>query len=181
MRPTPAFSRLLIFLIPLTFTWKLVAEPAALYDTQGSVTRFLSAHDFDVSEQTPVGAISIVRATRGDCNMVVADASSDGAKRYIMDHVARTMDRHFIVFRGKIHDGQPTWLIITQDWWARFLRKLGISRSQASPIMVAATFSCRAERLPWAKMSDESRSAPGAGSNLRAAGAVTATPAGQRR
>jgi len=155
VRPTPAFSWLLIFLIPLTFTWKLVAEPPALYDTQGSVTRFLSAHDFDVTEQTPVGGISIVRATRGDCSMVVADASSDGAKRYIMDHVARTMARHFVVFRGTIYDGQPTWLMITQDWWARFLRKLGISRSEAPPIVVAATFSCSAERLPWAEVSIE--------------------------
>jgi hypothetical protein len=154
VRPTPAFSWLLIFLIPLTFTWKLVAEPAALYDTVGSITRFLSAHDFYVSEQAPVEGTPIVRATKGDCSMVVADASSSGAKRYIMDHFARTMDRQFVVFRGDVYDGQPTWLTITQEWWATFLRKLGISRSQAPPIVVAAASSCAAERLPWERMSD---------------------------
>jgi len=120
---------------------------------QGNIARFLTIHNFYVIEQTPVDGVPIVRATRGDCSMIVAEASPDGARRYVMRHLATTMDQRFVVYRGNIYDAQPTWFTITQDWWTRFLRRLGISQSQASPIMVAATYSCGAERLPWAELS----------------------------
>ena len=154
MKPTPAFSRLLFLLIPLTFTWKLVAaEHQALHDPQGNIARFLMSHDFDVKKETPVYGVPIVRATKGDCHMIVGEASPDGTTRYIMYQIARTMDQHFVVFRGTIYDEQPTWLAITEDWWGRYLRKLGISRSQALPIVIAASYSCGAERLPWTELS----------------------------
>src|SRR4051812_31692314 len=129
MRPTPAFNWLLILLIPLTFAWKLLAEPPALHEMQEKIVRFLTIHKFDVTEQTLVGGATIVRATRGDCRIIVAEASPDGSTRDIMRHVATTMDQSFVVFRGNIYDEQPTWLTVTQDSWTRSLRKLGISQA----------------------------------------------------
>jgi hypothetical protein len=156
VRPTPAFKWLLIFLIPLTFTWKLVAERPAPHEMQGHIVRFLMIHNFSATEQTLVEGVPIVRATMGDCSMIVAEALPDGSTRDIVRHVATTMDQHFVVFRGKIYDEQPTWLTVTQDSWTRFLRKVGIPQLEAPPIIVAATCSCGAERLPWAELSGAS-------------------------
>jgi len=126
---------------------------------QQNIRRFLENHNFHVTEQTPVDGVPVVRATRDDCSMIVADMSPDGATRYVMGQLARAMDHSFVVYRGNIYDERPTWIAITEDWWARAFRKLGIARSQASSIMVAATRSCAAERLPWAELSSE-RSGP---------------------
>lgn len=162
MKPTPAFKWLLIFLIPLTFTWKLVATENQASDElqpkilQQNIGRFLENHNLHVTEDTPIDGVPVVRATSGDCSMIVAEVSPDGATRYVMGQLARAMDHSFIVYRGHIYGEQPTWTAITQDWWARALRKLGIARSQASSIMVAATRSCGAERLPWAELSASS-------------------------
>ena len=153
VRPTPAFSWMLILFIPLPLTWKLVAGHPALHEMQGRIVRFLTTHNFDVTEQTLAGDFPIVRATRGDCSMMVAESSPDGSTHHIMRHVAKTMDQSFVVFRGHIYDEPSTWLTVTQDWRARFLRKLGISQAEAPPIMVAATCSCGAERLPWTELS----------------------------
>jgi hypothetical protein len=153
VRPTPAFKWSLIFLIPLTFTWKLMAEHPPLHEMQGHIVRFLIIHGFNVTEQTLVESVPIMRATKEDCSMIVAEASPDGSTRDVMRNVAATMDQHFVVFRGKIYDEQPIWLTVTEDWWTRYLRKVGISQPEVPPIMVAATSSCAAEQLPWVELS----------------------------
>ena len=132
MRLTPAFNWLLILLIPLTFSWKLVAEPPAVHETQGKIARFLANQGFEVTEQSLMDGLPVVRATAGDCDMLVAEASPDGRD------VTTTMDRSFVVFRGHVYDEQPTWLTVTQHLFIEFLRKLGIPQAEA-PIMVAAT------------------------------------------
>jgi hypothetical protein len=90
-----------------------------------------------------------MRATKGNCSMIVVEASPDGSTRDIMRHVAASMNRQFVVVRGKIYDEQPIWLTVTEDWWTRFLRKIGISQVEAPPLMVAADLSCATEQLPW--------------------------------
>ena len=149
----PAFNWLLILLVPLTFTWKLMVEPPALHEMQGKIVRFLTIYSFEVTEQSLLDGLPIVRGARGDCRIVVAEALPDGSTRDLMRHVATTMDQFFFVFRGEIYDEQPTWLTATQDWWSRHLHKLGMARAEAPPIMVAATRSCGAKRLPWAELS----------------------------
>ena len=145
VRLTPAFNWLLILLIPLTFSWKLVAEPPAVHETQGKIARFLANQGFEVTEQSLMDGLPVVRATAGDCDMLVAKASPDGRD------VTTTMDRSFVVFRGHVYDEQPTWLTVTQHLYIEFLRKLRIPQAEA-PIMVAATHSCGAERLPWVEL-----------------------------
>jgi len=148
---------LLIVLVPLTFSWKLVAQPPAADETLGNITRFLAKQRFKVTEQPLVeGASTAMLATKGDCNMLVAEAAPEGSLRnLIRRHVTTAMDRPFVVFRGRVYHEHPTWLMVTQHWWMAFLRKLGISHAEAPPIMVAATQSCAAERLPWAQLWSE--------------------------
>ena len=154
VRPTPAFKWSLVFLIPLTFTWKLVAQYPASHEMRGRIVQFLTIHGFNVSEQTLVESVPIMHATKGDCSMIVAEASADGSTRDVMRHVSATMDQHFVVFRDKIYDEQPIWLTVTEDWWSRYLRKVGIAQQpEVPPIMVAATHSCAAEQLPWVELS----------------------------
>jgi hypothetical protein len=153
VRPTPAFNWLLILLIPLTLAWKLVGRPPALHEMQGKIVRFLMIHNLAVTDQTLVDGVPIVHATRGDCHIIVAEGSPDGSMRDVMRHFAAEMDRSFVVFRGNLYDEQPTLLTVTQDWSARFLRRLGIFQAESPPIMVAATPSCEAERMPWAELS----------------------------
>jgi len=133
----------------LTFTWKLIVEGESADKTTESLRQFLTAHGFEVRAETPVNGVEILRATRDDCRMIVAEASPDGAARYVMPRLATTMDSRFVVYRGKVYDGQSGWLTMLEGWWARTLRRLGASRSPTMPILVAATRSCAAERLAW--------------------------------
>ena len=153
VKATPTFKWLLILLIPLTLTWKLLPEPPASREMQGHIVRFLAIHGFDVTEQTFVERVQVVHAIKGDCSMILAEASPDGSTRDVMRHVGATMEQHFVVFRGKIYDEQPVWLTATEDSWTRYLRKLGISQPEMRPIMVAETRSCAAEQLPWLELS----------------------------
>jgi hypothetical protein len=153
----PAFNWLLILLIPLTLSWKLMAEPPAANETQANIARFLAKQKFKVTEEPLVGgAWTVMRATKGDCSMLVAEASVDGSMRNLIRRDVRTsLDRSFVVFRGHVYHEHPTWLMVTQHWWMGLLRKLGMSHTEAPPIMVAATRSCGAERLPWTQLWSE--------------------------
>jgi hypothetical protein len=153
VKTTPAFKWSLILLIPLTFTWKLLPESPATYEMQGHIVRFLTAHGFNIVEHTFVGTVQIVHAIKGDCSAILAEASLDGSTRDVMQHVDPMMDQHFVVFRGKVYDGQPVWLTATEDSWTRYLRRLRISQPVMPPVMVAESRSCAAEQLPWAELS----------------------------
>jgi len=154
VRLTPAFNWLLILLVPLTFSWKLVAERPAVPEMHGKIARFLAKQRFEVTEQSLMeSSWTAMRATRRDCSMLVAEASLDGSMRNIIRrHVTTTMDRPFVVFRGGVYHEHTTWLMVPQLWWIGFLSKLGIPHAEAPPIVVAATHSCGAERLPWAEL-----------------------------
>jgi hypothetical protein len=47
---------------------------------------------------------------------------------------------------------QPTWLTLTEYWWSKSLRKLGLARRAAPVIAVSATASCG---LPWDELSSQ--------------------------
>jgi len=151
---TPAFKWLLIVLIPLTFTWELVAEYPAGHEKPGKIARFLTNQGFEVRERSLMQGLLVVRATSSDCSMLVAEVSPDGSMRDIIrQEVSTTMDRRFVVFRGHVYDEQPTWITVTQDLWLGFLRKLGVSYAGVPAIMVAANHSCGDERLAWVELS----------------------------
>jgi hypothetical protein len=142
-------------LIPLTLTWKLIVVDESAEKAPESLRPFLVAHGFDVVAETPVDRVAILRATRGDCRMILAEALPDGAARYVLPRLAMTMDTRFVVFRGKVYGEQSGWVTMLESWWARTLRRLRVSRPPAMPILVAATRSCAAERLAWREFAGE--------------------------
>jgi hypothetical protein len=73
--------------------------------------------------------------------------------RDFIHDILGTTERQFTVFRGNIYPEQPTWLTLTDHWWSKSLRKLGLARREALIIAVSVTESCDAERLPWNELS----------------------------
>src|SRR5690348_3629828 len=100
---------------------------------QGHIVRFLKVRGFSATEQTLVETVRIVHAIKGDCSMILVEASPDGSTRDVMRHVGATLAQHFVVFRGKVYDEQPVWLTATEDSWTRYLRKLGIAQPEMPP------------------------------------------------
>jgi hypothetical protein len=147
---------LLLLLLPLTLGWKLAVRPAgdsgepAEKEAQRKVAEFLSRQYFTValSEQTGAGQPTI-RATAGACRMLVAQSPALGWDRDLIRRHATPTDRVFVVFRGKVYQEQPTWLTVSDFFWARFRSQLGL-KAQAAPVLgIIATANCNAERLPW--------------------------------
>lgn len=156
---SPAFKWFLALLVPLTFGWKLIGGDHTSYDTKDNIVQFLSRHKFDITEQIVAG-LPVIDATAGLCRLIVVEASPDGWTRDIIRHIVRTTERQFIVFRGNIYMEQPTWLTITDHWWSRSLRKLGLAKRDEPVIAVSASASCDVERLPWVELSSQDNGPP---------------------
>jgi hypothetical protein len=156
---SPAFRWFIIVLIPLTLAWKLVEEDQTARDSKGNIIQFLSRHKLDVTERIVEG-ITIIEATSEECRLIVVEASPDGWMRDFVHHILGTTEHQFTVFRGSIYTEQPVWLTLTDHWWSKSLRKLGLARRDAPVITVSATESCDAEHLPWGELSSQDVRAP---------------------
>jgi len=95
-----------------------------------------------------MGLPSLIRATKGECRMLFVDRLGTGWTRQLMASYGEAADRNFIIFRGKVYEGDPTWLTVTSNIYFRVLRTVGLGRS-ALVIGVAASPACDAERLTW--------------------------------
>ena len=149
VRSSPAFKWFIILLSLLTLSWKLVGGKQPRYESKVNIAEFLSRHKFDITDHKIVAGLPVIDATVGACRIIVVETSPDGWTRDIIDHIIGTLNRQFFVFRGRIYTEQPTWLTITDHWWSRSLRQLGLERPDAPVIAVSANASCDAERLPW--------------------------------
>jgi hypothetical protein len=146
---SPVFKWFIILFSLLTLSWKLVGGEQTSYESKINIAEFLSRHKFDITEQIIVGGLPVIDATAGACRMIVVETSPDGWTNDIIRHIIGTLERQFVVFRGNVYTKQPTWLTITDHWWSKSLRQLGLTRTDAPVIAVSATASCDAERLPW--------------------------------
>ena len=131
---------------------ELVDERQTAHESKINIVEFLSRHKFDITERI-VADIPVIDATAGACRMIVVEASPDGWMRDFIHHILGPTEHQFIVFRGNIYTEQPTWLTLTDQWWSKSLRKLGLARRDAPVVAVSATESCDAERLPWDELS----------------------------
>jgi hypothetical protein len=156
---SPAFKWFIILLIPLTLAWKLVKEEQIQNESKINIVEFLSRHKFDVTKRI-VADMPVIDATAGACQMTVVEAAPDGWMRDFIHQILGTTEHQFTVFRGNIYTKQPTWLTLTDHWWSKNLRKLGLARRDAPVIAVSATASCDAERLPWDELSSQDFRAP---------------------
>jgi hypothetical protein len=156
---SPAFKWFIILLIPLTLGWKLAEGEQTPHESKINIVEFLSRQKFDITKRIVAG-MPVIDATAGACRMIVVEAAPDGWMRDFIHHILDSTEHQFTVFRGNIYTEQPTWLTLTDHWWSKSLRKLGLARSDAPVITVSATESCDAERLPWDELSSQDVRAP---------------------
>jgi hypothetical protein len=156
---SPAFKWSVILLIPLTIGGKLVEEEQAPDESKAHLVEFLSRHKFEIAKRTVAG-IPVIDATLGVCEMTVVEAAPDGWMRDFIRDVLGATEHQFTVFRGNIYREQPNWLTLTDHWWSKSLRRLGLARRDAPVIAVSATESCHAERLPWDELSSQDVRSP---------------------
>jgi len=147
------FSVLIALLLPSTMAWKLAVGPEDLGELKTEVVQFLSREHFEVTanEQTMDG-IPILRATAGECSMLIAKVSPVGADRDVVRRLASQGDQIFFTFQGRSYDDQPTWLTVKSYLWSKALRQLGLIRHVVPVFAVVASPHCNAKKLPWGDM-----------------------------
>ena len=149
MSYSPAFKWSIGLLLPLTLAWKLAAGPDDPNESPKTIAQFLRLREFEeVTTEEVMGGMWVVRAHRGECRLLVVEVSSKGWTRELIGTFAKASDRLFIVFRGSVYEYDLNWLTVTNDIYARALRKLGLARATLM-VGVAASPICAAERLPW--------------------------------
>ena len=145
----------MLVLVPLSLGWKAAVQR----DNSGGlkerddylkIAEFLARQHFTVSvaEKLEVGEPKII-GTAGACRVLVAKANSDGSDRDRIRTFATAADSVFVVFGRRIYAEQPTWLTTFDNLWSKFQRELGFDAHPTPVLVVIATKSCGAERLPW--------------------------------
>jgi hypothetical protein len=145
-----AFKWTVGLLIPLTLAWKILVGADNPNEFTDRIVDFLASRGFVATTEEVMGlpSFQLIRATKGECRMIFVDRMGTGWTRQLMESHADAEDRNFIVFRGEIYEGDPTWLTATTNIFFRTLRRLGFGRS-ALVVGVAASPACDAERMAW--------------------------------
>jgi hypothetical protein len=147
---SPAFRWTVGLLIPLTLAWKISVGADNPDEFTNRIVPFITHRGFAVTTEEAMGvsAMQLIRAENGECRMIFVDRLGTGWTRELMGSNAEATDRNFIVFRGQIYEGNPTWLMAIAVVYFRTLRRLGLGRS-ALVVGVAASPACDPERLAW--------------------------------
>ena len=149
---SPAVKLFMILTVPLTLGFKAVTGEPDSYESKAAISEFLSRHRFEIQEQTVAGIPTVV-ATSDACRMIVAEGSPNGWTRDMTRQILGATNPQFVVFRGTIYSEQPTWRTFTDHWLSKNTRRLGFARHTSPIIVVSATESCDAKRLPWDELS----------------------------
>src|SRR5262249_23514714 len=122
-------------------------------DVQLNVSEFLVRQHFSVVVSGNAGeGQPILRATAGACRMLIIESPPIGWNRDQIRRYATADDRVFVVFGGTTYAEHPTWQSVLNNLWARLWRELGYN-TQATPVLVViATATCEADRLPWSEL-----------------------------
>ena len=153
MNYSPALKwSLLGLLIAVTLGLKWtghVSEPNQK-DVPLRVAEFLARQHFTVIRSADAkDGEPTVRATAPTCRMLVIKSPVLGWDQDTVRRLATAADRILVVFRGKIYEDPPSWLVVSDFLWSRLRRELGLKYESNPVFTVIATTSCEAERLPW--------------------------------
>lgn len=121
-----------------------------MQDVQLRVAEFLARQHFTVvrSPEAKEGEPT-VSATAPTCRMLVIKSPVLGWDRDTVRRFATAADQVLVVFRGKVYQEQPSWLVVSDFLWSRLRRELGLKFESNPVFTVIATTGCDAERLPW--------------------------------
>jgi hypothetical protein len=140
-------------LLPVTLTWKLYAGADNPKEFIERTATFLARSGYETSVADIIAAVGMeaVHAIKGDCHMFVVDRLGSGWTRQLMGSLGEGTSRYFTVFRGRVFDGDPTWLTAVSTAYFRNLRRLGLGQS-ALVVGVAASPTCDADLLRWTEL-----------------------------
>jgi hypothetical protein len=140
----------LLIALTLGLKWTGRAEEPNEKDAPLRVAEFLARQHFTVvrSADAKYGEPA-VRATAPTCHMLVIKSPVLGWDQDTVRRLATAADQVLVVFRGKVYEDPPSWLIVTDFLWSRVRRELGLKYETNPVFTVIATTSCAAERLPW--------------------------------
>jgi len=142
----------------LTVGWKIAIPADRAIDLNDVLIAFLKSNNFSIVSageivNRDIGTdVPVIQANKDSCTLLVAALTFDGSNRQLVESRLASVDRRFVVFRGKIYTGQPIFLTVTNYLWSRFLTELGLGRRQSPAIAIGSDASCNAELLPWADL-----------------------------
>ena len=117
----------------------------------GEAAAMLAGHGFaTASELRPLGML--VRARRGDCRLVLADYSPYGTFADTIAARAGAAGPLRFVYRGDLYERAPKLLPLTDFYWWREQRRLGLAAPRHPIVAVAASPQCRLESLDWRRL-----------------------------
>ena len=140
----------LLIALTLWLKWTGHAREPNEKDAPLRVAEFLARQHFtvvrsaDAKEGEPT-----VRATAPACRMLVIRSPVLGWDHDTVRRLATAADQVLVVFRGKVYEELPSWLVASDFLWSRLRRELGLKYESNPVFTVIATTSCDAERLPW--------------------------------
>jgi hypothetical protein len=151
MMQTSTLKWLLIVLLPITMGWKVVIEPENPGEIQNAVLKFLKDQRFDVrATDESIEDMPIIEASSETCHLRIARVSPLGHEAELVRRASKANEHIFYIFRGVGYSKQPIRQTLTNYFWFKFLRELGLV-SRVPPVFAVMT-SCAAERLPWTEM-----------------------------
>ena len=148
------FRLVVALLLALTVGWKialsLTNNPVDRDDVKTVLVEFLERQHYAVTEANgSIDGVPILKAAAGDCRLLIAEMDTSGWNHDMVQDFASADDRIFFVFRGTTYTKPPTWSSVTDHYWSRFLREIGIKRPENPIVAVISSARCNAERLPW--------------------------------
>jgi hypothetical protein len=150
MKYSPVFKCSIGILLALTLGLKFRTKPENLDWLRESTVRFLEDHNFHVVEtELALQGMPILRASSGDCRLVLMRVSSLGWNRVMIRGIAEQGDIVFSVFNGKVYSEQPRWQSLLSYYWSKGLWELGLAQHTTYVLSVVASASCDAQSLPW--------------------------------
>jgi hypothetical protein len=120
-------------------------DPEMLGETLAS---FLLQHGFESRLETRFGQV-VVHAKLGNCRMLISEAAPQGWNRSSIELQAKPVGRVSYVFDGAVHQHEPFFAPMIDEYWTRVRFKMGLSPSRHPVLAVAASDECMINALPW--------------------------------
>jgi hypothetical protein len=143
----------LILLISVAIGAKLSLRGSAeapVFAFMSRITELLEANGFFVDNVLPPTALlEGVSARRGNCRLLIANASPFGYNQDTLKRAAAPGDVVFFLYKGERYADQPKWRTSIDFYWSRLNRLVGRFLRLDPVIGVVASASCAAPDTRW--------------------------------